>query len=71
MTEREPDWDTVMETEAESRRDHFRATCGDRHRWAPHEHHAEEGYRCADCGITEAELDAETYGRAYVEGDPF
>ncbi len=45
------------------------SVCGDRHRWEPDERHAQEGYRCGGCGITEAELDREQYGRAYVDGD--
>ena len=64
-----PDWDTVMEQRAEMERDHYRTVCGDKHRWVPDERHAQEGYRCGGCGITEAELDREQYGRAYVDGD--
>ena len=65
----EPDRDTVMEQRAEMERDHYRSVCGGRHRWEPDERHAQEGYRCGGCGITEAELDREQYGRAYVDGD--
>jgi hypothetical protein len=64
-----PDWDTVMEMRAETERDYCRGVCGDRHRWEPDERHAREGYRCAGCGVTEAELDREQYGRAYADGE--
>jgi hypothetical protein len=69
MPNPETSWDTTMEQRAEMERDHYRSACGDKHRWVPDERHAQEGYRCGDCGITEAELDREQYGRAYVDGE--
>lgn len=71
MSEREPDWDTIMEQRAEMERDYYRSVCGDRHRWTPDPNRAQEGYRCGDCGITEAELDRETHWPEWVGEPPF
>ena len=56
MTYPEPDWDTVMEQRAEMERDHYRADLA-------------ESMVPVACGVTEAELDREQYGRAYVDGE--